>query len=361
MSVIKRFPAVRTVLALSVISVGAMAAIQCSASSNGAGSGGNGNNPDGSVGGSGNYGNDSGININETGALDYSTEAFFLDDPPPLSCDGGGQPVKPGGTPECPDDKNLPGCPCTTKGETAACWPGLRKHRNHGNCKDGTTTCVTEGEVKLVWGECVGYQGLNPSTLMPLGTTGKAACTCFSAGFWKIDNLSPCFFQQGSSVVGAVSTIMPGNCPDPTTVDFTNPVPPSVPWSTNSVTADCTGFFKLCYTLKALAAPGAKPAAGDCVMKEVCTEAYYSPKDQEQPFPDLAGWITQTPGETQCAQKFVDNGGYADMSVKGQSDECDKVEKVFQTVTYCPLKCADPANKSDPECVNCSNGGGGPF
>jgi hypothetical protein len=39
----------------------------------------------------------------------------------------------------------------------------------------------------------------------------------------------------------------------------------------------------------------------------------------------------------------------------------EESNKVFQTVTYCPLKCADPANANDPECVNCTNGGGGPF
>jgi hypothetical protein len=50
------------------------------------------------------------------------------------------------------------------------------------------------------------------------------------------------------------------------------------------------------------------------------------------------------------------------MSVTGESDVCEAVPAhVFQTVTYCPLKCADAANAQDPECVNCQNGGGGPF
>lgn len=351
---------VRSCLALAFMSLGAFGALQCSSTSSSGGSGGGSasGNPDGSTGGYGNFGNDSSINI-DTGLVDYSAEQFFLDDPPPLSCDGGGNPVKPGGTPECPDDKNLQGCPCTQVGATAPCWPGLRKHRNHGACKDGTTTCELEGEVALKWGECKGYKGLNPSTFMPLGTTGKAACTCFSGGFWQIDNLSPCFFTQGTTVTGSVSTIMPGNCP--AAADFLNGIPPAEPWSTNAVTSDCTGFFKLCYTLKALSTPNGQPGAGDCTMKQVCTEAYYSVVNVEQPFPDLPGWITQNAGETACAQAFVTNGGYAEMSVKGQSDECDKVEKVFQTVTYCPLKCADPANATDPECVNCQNGGGGPF
>src|SRR5262245_57531520 len=43
---------------------------------------------------------------------DYSVDRIIGDDPPPMSCDGGGEPIVVGGTPECPDDKNLEGCPC---------------------------------------------------------------------------------------------------------------------------------------------------------------------------------------------------------------------------------------------------------
>ena len=54
-------------------------------------------------------------------------DAFFADDPPPMVClpDGtmGPPPEIPGGTPECPDDKNREGCPCTNLGQQAACWP----------------------------------------------------------------------------------------------------------------------------------------------------------------------------------------------------------------------------------------------
>lgn len=343
---------------------------QCSADSGSSGSGGGANaggtgNTGGTVGsgGSGAVGFDGQIS-GDGYVKDYSAEDFFLEDPPPQGCDGGGQPVVPGGTPECPDDKNLPGCPCTEEGKKAACWPGLRKHRNRGNCKDGETTCGKVGEVQLVWGPCVGYQGIDPNTYQPLGATGKAACTCFSGGYWQIDNLSPCFVSQsqGGPVLGAISTVMPGNCPPSAgSMDWNNPQVPSDPWSTNAVTSDCTGYFKLCFTLKALSAPNAPQSASDCTMKQVCTEAYYSVANQQQSFPDLPGWVTQTAPEKSCAQAFVSNGGYAEMSVVGESDECDKVNKVFQTVTYCPLKCADPANANDPECVNCTNGGGGPF
>jgi hypothetical protein len=97
-------------------------------------------------------------------------------------------------------------------------------------------------------------------------------------------------------------------------------------------------------------------------MKQVCTEGHLDTANTAQPFPDLGGWITANSSEKACAAQFVTNGGYGEMSVSGESDECDQVpQKVFQTVTYCPWKCNDPAHKSDAECVNCQQGGGGPF
>jgi hypothetical protein len=386
-SISRAFKITRGVIAASAVGLLGMSLAQCSADSGGSSVSVGGSN----AGGSGNSGGSStgGVGAGFDGSIsgdvavkDYSAEEFFIEDPPPQGCDGGGVPVVPGGTPECPDDKNLPGCPCSPEGKTAACWPGLRKHRNRGDCKDGTTTCQKIGEIQTVWGPCEGYQGINPNTLLPYGTTGKAACTCFSGGFWKIDNLSPCFVSSSpTTVLGAISTVMPGNCPSNAgTMDWNNPVPPSEPWSTNYVTSDCTGYFKLCFTLKGLAAPGAPQAASDCVMKQVCTEAYYAVANQQQKFPDLPGWVTATAAEKSCAQKFVSNGGYAELSVVGESDECDKINKVFQKVTYCPLKCAasgtgtcgnktcdagetatNCASDCDPDCKNCTNGGGGPF
>ena len=82
-------------------------------------------------------------------------DAFWATDPPPPVCQGGTQPPAPGGTPECPDDKNREGCACTTPGATAPCWPGLRKNRNRGQCRDGTTVCQASGEVAARWGGCV--------------------------------------------------------------------------------------------------------------------------------------------------------------------------------------------------------------
>ncbi|MFI5301624.1 MAG: hypothetical protein ACHREM_26340, partial [Polyangiales bacterium] len=134
---------------------------------------------DGSIGGSLDFGI---TNLDDA----YTQDALYADDPPPKSC-GDGVPVPViTGTPECPSDKNLPGCPCTTEGTTAPCWTGTRATRDHGTCHDGTTTCARTGEVGLAWGDCTGEQ-------LPTGTTGKAACTCFSGGTWAISNLSPCF------------------------------------------------------------------------------------------------------------------------------------------------------------------------
>ena len=50
---------------------------------------------------------------------------------------------------------------------TAPCWPGKRKHRNRGACKDGVTTCQQNNEFKLAWGACVGYTGITPPTFEP--------------------------------------------------------------------------------------------------------------------------------------------------------------------------------------------------
>ena len=94
-------------------------------------------------------------------------------------------------------------------------------------------------------------------------------------------------------------------------------------------------------------------------MKQVCTQAHYDKANVTQAFPDLGAWLTDTPAEKQCAGAFVANGGYAEMSVDGISDECDKVQKVFATINYCPMAC----NGSNPPamCSQCKNGGSGGF
>jgi hypothetical protein len=356
----------RTGIVVCAVALTGASIVQCSSNTGAAGNGGG--SAASSSGGSGNGSNGGGWNVEggiDAPSADVASDAFFPpDDPPPTDCSGGGNWQWPGGTAECPADKNYQGCPCSKEGETAACWPGYRKHRNRGNCKDGTATCLRIGELALQWGPCEGYQGIDPVNYKPLGTTGKAACTCFSGGYWDIANTSPCFGftdQSYTTSLGAVSTLKStGQCP--TNTDWNNPAPPGEPWSANTVKADCTGFFKLCYTIKAFSKPNGPPAAGDCTVKQVCTESTYGVADQVQPFPDLPGWVTASGAEKSCAQTFVSYGGYAEMSVVGESDECDKVDKIFQTVTYCAFKCnQEPAKSTDPDCINCKPGGGGAF
>jgi hypothetical protein len=277
---------------------------------------------------------------------DYSAEQIYATDPPPTSCDGGGMPPPVTGTPECPSDKNLPGCPCSPVGQMAACWTGLRKDRGHGDCKDGMTECTMVGE-SAEWGPCVGE-------VLPTGTTGKAACQCFSGGYWKIDNLSPCFLtdETQTMVTGCTSTYLQGTQP---VCDTT--AGPSKDWSTDSLETDCAGEFTLCYTIKA--GNGKSPQPTDCVVGQSCVTAHYPGSGMVNttvPFPNLPGWTTN---DLACAQTFYTSGGYGQMSVNGQSDECELVDKVFQTVTYCPIACN--ANPSAPGCAGCMPGGGGSF
>jgi hypothetical protein len=272
-------------------------------------------------------------------------------DPPPMYClleVGNFTPPKPpGGTAECPDDKNLEGCPCPRIGDTAACWPGLRIHRGQGNCRDGTTTC-RGGEVEATWGPCVG-------AVLPIpGAPGRAGCQCFSRGRWDIKNLSPCFYGSPAGSQGAASTYIDANGRAQCQSGLRPPMLPSQPWSTNTVTVDCVGHFKLCYTLKAGKADNPQPT--DCKLAESCTEADYPKIDVPQAFPVLPAWSN---ADAACAMKFADSG-YGEMSVVGKSVLCENVgPKVFLRVQYCPLRCNTMPNL--PECKDCMQGGGGDF
>lgn len=290
-------------------------------------------------------------------------DAFFASDPPPQMCnpDGtmGPPPMLPGGTPECPDDKNREGCPCyIPPGEPAPCWPGLRVNRDRGICRDGVTTCLPFDEFSGRWGPCVGY-------VLPdaAATRGPGTCNCFSHGTWELDNLSPCLvdYMAGRGFY-AVSTFGDGMCP--TSVSNTPPPSPQPgqPFSANRLTVDCAGQFELCFTIKAGSAMA--PAPTDCTVARVCTEAWYGVAGEVQEFPPLPGWAS-TAADTVCVQRFYDSGGYAQMSVLGRSVECDAVddgsgrEFVFNTVGYCSFECND--HPMTPECLACMNGGSGMF
>jgi len=283
-------------------------------------------------------------------------DAYFVDEPAPMCALDGTvfpPPPPPGGTDECPADKNREGCECPTEGASASCWPGARKNRGLGICKDGMTTCTRVGELSLVWGPCDGYVLPDPNA-----TDGARACKCFSHGSWKLDNLSPCFIGDSSGGPagsgGAISTV-PGTggtyvCP----ADISTK--PTANWATDTVTADCSGRFKLCLTLKAGAA--ATPKTTDCIVSTTCVTGDYIDVNKAQAFPPLPAWITNS-SQTACAQKFATSGGYGEMSVDGETVTCDKFNRVFNRVGYCPLSCN--TNPTDPACAMCAQGGSGNF
>ena len=332
----------------------------------GAACGSNGNSEfDGGGGGGGGddasfTGDDASFNADALGGpLDgaFDPDAFFAKDPPPKWCgpDASPAPPVPGGTPDCPDDKNREGCPCPTVGMTAPCWPGLRANRHLGICKDGTTTCQQFGEFSKTWGPCVGYVLPQPGA-----TLGKEACKCFSEGTWAIANLVPCFVTYtdagGNQTTWGIST-HDGACP---TVSGAPPyAKPAGIWSTDSLNVDCQGHFELCYTLKA--GDYANPQATDCVVSQVCTEADYPTPGATEPFPDLDSWTTTT---STCSQQFAATGGYGEMTVIGESWACEDISnagqpEVFHRVQYCKLSCQ--TNPSDPACASCMQGGSGQF
>jgi len=344
-----------------VLATGAALAIGCGASGSTPG-GGNGDAGDAGHGGDGGIGNQDGPVVGDAHSP-FDPDAFWADDPPPPWCGPGdaGAPQPPGGTFDCPDDKNRQGCPCDTEGAQEACWPGKRVNRGLGICKDGTTTCIDNDEFGLVWGPCQGYVLPDPTA-----TKGKAACKCFSAGQWKIANLSPCFVTwDNKTTYYGVSTFIDGagKAQCPTSIPGTPPptAEPGKPWSTDTLLVDCAGHFRLCYALRAGTA--ATPLPSDCELAKVCIEADYVTADVEQAFPDLPSWVSTN---TACATQFAKTGGYGEMSVDGLSVRCDEVDDgtgqpyVFNRVQYCPLCC----NENPPcttGCDNCNQGGSGTF
>ncbi len=289
-------------------------------------------------------------------------DAFFHEDPPPSTCypDGGmgPWPDPPGGTPECPDDRRREGCRCDEIGATGPCWPGARRNRMRGICRDGVSTCEAYDEFGGRWSACAGAVLPTPGV-----TRGPAACECFSMGRWQIDNLSPCFVDYGARGVFAVSTFLSGGsamCPRSPSMTPPPAPEPGTTWSTDRLTVDCAGRFRLCYTLKAGNAD--TPAPGDCVVTRQCVETWYPTAGAMQELPPIPAW---TSSDSACARSFRDSGGYGEMSVIGLSIECDEIddgmgaEYVFNRVNYCPLRCNTMPTL--PECMGCMMGGSGSF
>lgn len=289
---------------------------------------------------------------------ELSADAFFINDPAPPYCGPGGEqqnPDPPGGTPECPDDKNREGCPCSAAGATAPCWPGMRVHRDHGICQDGIATCLDTTEFGLRWGQCADYVLPEEGALV-----GPNACRCFSAGIWSIDNLGPCIlvgetgtYLYASKLTAQGALDCGSDVPEP-------PPQPSGTWTRSHLNVDCAGQFELCYTIKA--GDVDDPRAADCVIMQSCIDVWYPEAGAEQALPELPSWVSS---DTACAARFVEIGGYGEMSVLGQSVECDAVDDglgnpyVFHRTRYCPPSCSQTPDT--PECRGCSAGGSGMF
>lgn len=296
-------------------------------------------------------------------------EDIYKNDPPPQWCgpDAGAPPPPPGGTESCPDDKNLPGCGCRTIGEEAACWTGLRKHRNLGICKDGRTKCVARNETENVWGPCEGQVLPNPAA-----TKGAEACSCFSEGEWNIANTAPCLREKGGSY-WAHSTVLDDGKATYCTQDEDVPPGTAPPgsWSTSTLKVDCAGTFNLCFRIRAGDYNNPKP--DDCTLGEVCTVAEYTEANVVQTLPDLKTWAGKDPA---CAKKWeLDtpkdvSPGYGEMIVKGQTVRCDPIDDgsgndyVFHRVQYCPRICRASDPDYDPNhaaCQACQLAGTGKF
>jgi len=299
--------------------------------------------------------------------LAFDKDAFFIQDPPPRYCalDGGAPftpPPLPGGTLDCPDDKNREGCPCPEEGKSAPCWPGARANRNLGICMDGTTTCKRYGEITLAWGECVGYVLPDPGA-----TGGAEACQCFSHGQWDIVNTVPCtltYLDQNMvpQSYEAYSSYVPQSGGTPQCGDQSgNPVIPKPTdiWSADTVTADCAGRFTLCYQIKA--GNVMNRLASDCVVGKSCTTGDYLTVGMEQAFPPLPAWRNTN---SSCVEKWDKMGGYWEMTVVGTSITCDAItEHVFNFGGFCPSDCLNTPDMGtpNPACANCTTMGSGRF
>ncbi|MET0390829.1 MAG: hypothetical protein ABW321_32950 [Polyangiales bacterium] len=284
--------------------------------------------------------------------LNRLPDAFFAEDPAPPMCGEDGIRVEPetAEPSECPPDKNREGCPCKSPGKSASCWPGKRIHRNHGQCVDGKTECRETPEFGPAWGPCEGYVLPDDSAV-----EGPAACRCFSSGEWALKNLVPCIYDTPEmlSVTSSIEDSQQGfRCEADTD--------PNEDWTSSTLKVECAGRFQLCYTLKA--GDVDNPKASDCTMRRLCIDTWYPKPDVVQKLPNLPGWRA---ANNDCTRRFVEEGGYGEMSVQGVSSECDAVDDgqgdpyVFKRTRYCSIRCGMTPDR--PECKACGTGVSGQF
>jgi hypothetical protein len=139
--------------------------------------------------------------------------------------------------------------------------------------------------------------------------------------------------------------------------------PPALPdgaWSTSAINVDCAGEFTLCFTIKA--GDIAERKADDCVVMEVCSDVVYEEARVDQMLTDLPAWRSL---DSACADEFYTRGGYGEMSVLGESVECEAIDDgdggryVFHRTNYCPPSCQTTPDA--PGCAGCKPGGSGEF
>lgn len=188
---------------------------------------------------------------------------------------------------------------------------------------------------------------------------GPTCGTCFVHGRWQVSNLSPCFVSRtpsdggASMVVGALSTTLSGGaamCPANTMTT------PTDPWSTDTLTTDCPGHYRLCVALKAGNAQ--TPLPDDCTVAASCADGDYATAGQAQPWADLPGWMAAA-SDLPCATKFHDHGGYAQLTATGTATGCGTVSRTVGIIVFCPLACM--SNPMAPGCATCKPGGTGDF
>jgi hypothetical protein len=183
---------------------------------------------------------------------------------------------------------------------------------------------------------------------------------CFTKGQWKVDNLVPCLVEGESQRFFLYSSRSSagGYVCDP--VRSTPPPAPDSAWSSSTLQVDCAGKFELCYTLKAGSSAAPKPT--DCSLVKLCVNTVYAQPGLTQRLPDLPGWSTE---DSVCSKRFVDRGGYGEMSVRGTNQTNQPIDDghgqplIFERTTYCSPTCNDTPDL--PECKDCSVNGTGMF
>ncbi len=97
-------------------------------------------------------------------------------------------------TPTCTTNDQSPGCSCGAPDTTGACWTGPAALRHVGVCKDGTMTCIKQGEFAK-WGPCSG-EVLPGSPGVTAACEDKCKAICVPGAVRWCDEPSTCNFAK---------------------------------------------------------------------------------------------------------------------------------------------------------------------